>query len=526
MGDPLKDNYVVVGPHKHCFSCYSFTLCGMSLNSDDSCDFATCPRHCGAVYHGCKAEEHLLLCPNDLVDCINVQLGCPHQMLRKHVGGHLQTCPASIVMCMDEWNRWPVHTCQRRRHIPFKHINPHASPGQLDYDLTTRDQRILARLAQLPRKTKLILRNSLTRRYPPVPYKMPQSSESNPDLAPDFAPDLDFPESNVDKKAMAQVEQWEADLDARLKGRPIPPKYWEFPQLERGNIHKHCAYCVNLACPRKLGFGQDNSCALTSCRWKCGAVLHACKASEHMIICPAYAEPDEFDWMLRGVTNLDTRRSDRVGQKNQNQVQNAKLKVHEDFFIGPGEPAVKSKKKPPDPPTLPPDNMLAQSLYLDVRLDTVTRFQAKPRTMYTFLCSQEVRRDQYTWHVRNVHSDIMGGLNGWLEHRCPLASQGCGFSSRRLFPHNQVDLNHTLVFDQSLEAFGVTMATVNKVTKSKKKSKKSLTNLPVELLLIILDYLDSFSLCNLAMTSVYLRQVCCYLVTTRGCVSLQWEKVV
>ena len=34
-----------------------------------------------------------------------------------------------------------------------------------------------------------------------------------------------------------------------------------------------------------------------------------------------------------------------------------------------------------------------------------------------------------------------------------------------------------------------------------------------------------FSICNLAVTSVYLRQVCSALLDVKGCVTLQWERV-
>ena len=70
---------------------------------------------------------------------------------------------------MAEWNRWPVYTMQKRVHIPFKQCNPYGHQGQLDYDLTLRDQRMLNNLNKIPRRTKLSLRNSLTRRYPAVP---------------------------------------------------------------------------------------------------------------------------------------------------------------------------------------------------------------------------------------------------------------------------------------------------------------------------------------------------------------------
>ena len=53
------------------------------------------------------------------------------------------------------------------------------------------------------------------------------------------------------------------------------------------------------------------------------------------------------------------------------------------------------------------------NLSLDLRLETVTRLQTKPRSMYTFVCAQEFRRDEYGWHSKNVHSEILGGLNNW-----------------------------------------------------------------------------------------------------------------
>lgn len=39
----------------------------------------------------------------------------------------------------------------------------------IDYELTMRDQRMLDSLKRIPRRTKICLRNYLTRRYPAVP---------------------------------------------------------------------------------------------------------------------------------------------------------------------------------------------------------------------------------------------------------------------------------------------------------------------------------------------------------------------
>ena len=109
----------------------SFFVLDFSKDPDLSCDFTTCSLGCGAVFHGCKQEEHLELCPNVVVPCLNAGYGCPREMQRKDQGVHLEKCPASVVICMAEWNRWPVYSSERKKNIPFRQSNPHAYEGQL-----------------------------------------------------------------------------------------------------------------------------------------------------------------------------------------------------------------------------------------------------------------------------------------------------------------------------------------------------------------------------------------------------------
>ena len=49
----------------------------------------------------------------------------------------------------------------------------------LDYDLAMRDQRMLRCLETLPRRTKIVLRNSLTKRYPAVPLPSTVTSKTS-----------------------------------------------------------------------------------------------------------------------------------------------------------------------------------------------------------------------------------------------------------------------------------------------------------------------------------------------------------
>ena len=80
-------------------------------------------------------------------------------MYRREISAHLIKCPACVIVCMAEWNRWPVYTLQRRKNVPFKQNNAYGEPGQLDYDLTLRDQRMLSNLNTVPRCVRKYLRS-------------------------------------------------------------------------------------------------------------------------------------------------------------------------------------------------------------------------------------------------------------------------------------------------------------------------------------------------------------------------------
>lgn len=96
-----------------------------------SCQIVKCEQECGAQFHFCKTKEHLLLCPNLKLPCINVVYGCPFNILRRDRGTHLESCPASVIPCNVEWNRWPLCSQERKAHIPFPHLNPQLREEQL-----------------------------------------------------------------------------------------------------------------------------------------------------------------------------------------------------------------------------------------------------------------------------------------------------------------------------------------------------------------------------------------------------------
>uniref|UniRef100_A0A8C6NNQ5 F-box protein 40 n=1 Tax=Nothobranchius furzeri TaxID=105023 RepID=A0A8C6NNQ5_NOTFU len=93
--------------HLHCDSCFSLR-CRSRVEASTSCAVSPCRLLCGAVFHLCKEEDHLLLCPNVRVPCLNAAYGCLVQLPRSSQAAHLQVCPASAVCCSMEWLRWPV----------------------------------------------------------------------------------------------------------------------------------------------------------------------------------------------------------------------------------------------------------------------------------------------------------------------------------------------------------------------------------------------------------------------------------
>jgi len=513
-----------LGPlHRHCYSCFSLRRCS---REDDACAPEACPLGCGARYHACKAAEHKLLCPDARAPCLNAALGCDVVLVRREMVEHLVVCPASIVACTQEWNRWPVHCRERTKAVPFRQRNPQAGRGQLDYELALRDQATVAGLHRAPRRTKLALRNNLTRRFPALPLPRVDSRVATTDCSDKALREVARPEVGEGevqgytygiakvflRNQETQRRRWQEDVDTAIlrTGQPVPKKYWEHPELEKGEVHPHCAYCYATACPREQG--DSKACAVISCSWGCGAALHHCKAAEHMTICPTYEKETEFDWMHKGLPVP-------VGHIKRQKEKVEVLKASPGLLAPPcslPEPLKRAGGRAPPPPA--PPHTLHAPMRFDIKVETVTRLQVKPRSMYTFLCSAELRRDQWSGHCRNVHSDIHGGLNNWLEARCPLAAAGCGFSARRLYPGT--DPRASIVYCQATQSFGV-LPPPPAVTPG---GGLLLAELPAELLHLILAFLEPRSLGAVALVSHQLRAAAAALLDSRGCVALQWER--
>ncbi|XP_041865229.1 F-box only protein 40-like isoform X2 [Melanotaenia boesemani] len=130
-----------VRQHVHCDSCYS-RRCRARVEISVCCVLTSCRLLCGAIFHLCKEEDHLLLCPNVRVPCLNAEYGCPIQLPRSSQAAHLQVCPASVVCCSMEWNRWPANDAHSHPNTELHEnlIREREQGGCLDLAIALKDQ--------------------------------------------------------------------------------------------------------------------------------------------------------------------------------------------------------------------------------------------------------------------------------------------------------------------------------------------------------------------------------------------------
>ncbi|XP_028996148.1 F-box only protein 30-like [Betta splendens] len=126
--------------HVHCMSCFNLR-CMVRPQPSAACDLTSCPQVCGAVFHSCKADEHQLMCPLVRVPCLNSGYGCPATLVRNQMSAHLEVCPAGVVCCTMEWNRWPVSCLD---YTSYESLSRGVQEvEQLDMALALQDQRTL-----------------------------------------------------------------------------------------------------------------------------------------------------------------------------------------------------------------------------------------------------------------------------------------------------------------------------------------------------------------------------------------------
>ncbi|NXU83454.1 FBX30 protein, partial [Xiphorhynchus elegans] len=673
--------------HIHCVNCVS-RRCMTRPEPGISCDLIGCPLVCGAVFHSCKAEEHRMLCPLERVPCLNSGFGCPFIVARNKIADHLEVCPASVVCCTMEWNRWPVSYADRKS---YENLSKDVDEvEQLDMALALQDQRMLLeslKVATMMSKAGEQIPES--REQTPVKSSAPDTVHTNGlmpvdeesygalyqatvettrslaaalDILNTATRDINMLSSNTcispnEMKEDTEIKEQASSgiIQDKKSDREQPDEdnvgavggidfdsLSQNSQIEQNGSSDICCDVVqnndlnlNLSNSSLLcnGFHVENECSkvldqnedLGVSDSKPSSVANGeCTAShddEALQSCssfPATAQLKEeaisADHLVNGnvnhvllphndneeetlerqveqerLRNIDAfsllrHRSYRFlvnhywsTPKEDKAVDTSDLEITEDpmglqgidlitaallFCLGdsPGGRGI-SESRAVDvyhvdfgtqtfslPSAILATNTMVgeiasasacdhanpqlsnpspfQTLGLDLVLEYVARYQTKQRSMFTFVCGQLFRRNEFSSHFKNVHGDIHAGLNGWMEQRCPLAYYGCTYSQRRFCPSTQ---GAKIIHDRHLRSFGV-QPCISTVLVEPAKScliglhNDHLSSLPFEVLQHIASFLDGFSLCQLSRVSRLMRDVCGSLLQARGMVILLWEK--
>lgn len=671
-----------------------------------SCNLIGCHLVCGAVFHSCKASEHRLLCPLERVPCLNSGFGCPYVIARNKIGEHLELCPASVVCCTMEWNRWPVSYADRKSYESLS--KDCDGVEQLDMALALQDQRMLLESLKVvttasTSAAKPIRNTEQTPAVSVVSDEAPSSGLLSPDAEAyselyqatvettrTLAVALDLlnsaskeselangqlPEERTERNGGVQVAAEEpaeerhcsennSDLcnsgtrgggggvEGSAEHVPVlegmPWRDWNLCMEENG----FCALsgmvtgadveangCLQVktstlcngfheaeveasaldqegmdsyGCDQQVEEVVNGSChvndiddddsssepghflpvfaqlltvesLLNTEHFQDGSLLDACgvgrvsaRPGERQALKNATtfklleghssrrAYLGDLSWYRRKMESKAVDTSDLVvdddplelqgidlitaallfclgdspsgrGISDSRSVDGSRVDLGTQTFSFPaailatntmvGEIASASACDHANPQLSNPSPF--QTLGLDLVLECVTRHQTKQRSMFTFVCGQFFRRDEFPSHFKNVHGDIHAGLNGWLEHRCPLAYYGCTYSQRRFCPSTQ---GSQVIHDRHLKSFGIQPCVPSVLLDTQEARTPSvgavdqLSRLPFEILQHIAGFLDGFSLSQLSEVSHLMRDVCGSLLQVRGMVLLLWEK--
>lgn len=619
----------------------------MRLEAGVSCDLVSCLHICGAVFHSCKADEHRMLCPLEKVPCLNEGFGCPFVMTRNKLAEHLQFCPANVVCCTMEWNRWPVSYADR---TSYKNLTTNVDKvEQLDLALALQDQRML--LESLKVETMM----SKTTEKPESQEQILFKGENDNTMLSNAASNDEDSYSALYQATLETTKSLAAALDilsnatkeiSMLNGRlrnassEINKHFQLSEQNDECDIFNNKAFVeeeshqasYGVMCNPLKQFHQNVSNDLYPRRKS--SDLTECEdtnVKQSSVFCNGFH--DDKNDMLTVVSSqnaaipIDSRKKhvnhnlsflgvkqlsaphningveeqiDKNGEqwfqnvavfgrspflghsywfkaKTENKaVDTSDLEVQDDpiglnridlvtaaflFCLGesPGGRGISDRRNVDAnhidcgtqtfsfPSAILATNTIVgdiasacacdhanpqlsnpspfQTLGLDLVLEYVAGYQVKQRSMFTFVCGQLFRRDEFSSHFKNVHADIHAGLNGWMEQRCPLAYYGCTYSQRRFCPLTQ---GSKIIHDRHLKSFGVQPHIPSKsdLLKNSPQSQPDdhFSSLPYEVLQHIAGFLDGFTLCQLSRVSKLMRDVCASLLQARGIVVLLWEK--
>uniref|UniRef100_A0A8C6WEC7 F-box protein 40 n=1 Tax=Neogobius melanostomus TaxID=47308 RepID=A0A8C6WEC7_9GOBI len=486
------------GHHQHCDKCHNLN-CQVPVQVSISCTIIKCRKNCGASFHLCKQEDHCFLCPNETVPCINASFGCPQSMPRFRLTQHLRSCPASVVCCSQEWNRWDQDRLFRS--IKMKSVFP-----------------------------ELMVNDS-------VPEACASYTATNPHLCEDMvenSAEMELSQEEIDALAKCggienihKYSSWEKMFKKEMDGCKETVKNLDQKQKreEEKEVHisEYNMYLVHNACtPREKDFVYGNLEPIEVKTVRSFKVPTSYRAKRSHLKDPSKKVKTAhqcIDTAELGVSIKDLPKFDEVPMTLLCALEK-ELKGHSisqstatdamddnegtqtyDFHLAPFQSEASLADIASN------DN----SLFVNIETESVTRRHNKSSSAFTYICGHFFKRDEFSSHFKNVHADIQSCLNGWFQQRCPLAYLGCTYTQTRFHPSGQ---QATIKYCQDVDTLALqpqAFSSSNFCQSEEKITKMDhLSRLPLEVLQYIASHL--------------MRDVCSTLLPERGMVFLKWEK--
>uniref|UniRef100_A0A8C6SR86 F-box protein 40, tandem duplicate 1 n=1 Tax=Neogobius melanostomus TaxID=47308 RepID=A0A8C6SR86_9GOBI len=546
------------GGHTHCDSCL-LRRCRARVEPSVCCPLSTCRLLCGALFHLCKEEEHLLLCPNVRVPCINAEFGCPLQMLRSARAEHLQYCPASVVSCSMEWNRWPVQDASNQNTELLENLmHEKVIGGCLDVAMALKDQDRLFHSLKMkklfPELTQKVAREEEEEKK----RREKENSKDEEDEEDSLEDLLEVAPVREPTQAEREAMAYEQKVDPELL---VSYRAWESMFSKEMGGCREAGAGPGTAQGKSLGTLAEEDESSEGCSGASGAAalvpaaagpkvkknnfMYKCIEPMKIVTVRTFKIPTSFAARLGRIRNPSFYKRENKSvdtsdlnvplqdipvweeiqasllcslEKEQRGHMIAESVSTDTLFQDQGTQTYHFLSAPFSSDASLWDLSVAKApeLHLQLQVESVTSRHHKASSAFTFLCGHSFQRREYGPHYKNIHCDIHMCVNDWFEQRCPLAYLGCTYSQRRFRPSTCED-----AYPCSRDP---PAAPQSRGGRRAARGDDPLSSLPYEVLYHVASFLDSLSLSQMALVSHLMRQVCSSQLQDRGMVTLQWER--
>jgi F-box protein 30 len=226
---------------------------------------------------------------------------------------------------------------------------------EIDVALALRDQRILNVWMNLPRKIQKLMRCNLTPRHPAIPLVLSLWEPSIKKKLKSISSEDGLSNVSTPRQSAERSDNSILSVSSAISTDDESP--WGRRKKPPGLLQSVCAQLFN-------------------------------KSTGHKQKTASVSNQDDYPYSKNEVVEEDTLSdvSNGLGDSSINELVDA-------AFADSGN----SGLLPANPPELP----LLTTLGLDLSIECIPRYQNKPKSMYTFICAQDFRRDEFAWHYRN-----------------------------------------------------------------------------------------------------------------------------